>query len=53
MPCVSFVIQEIKEALIEERTDIMADPVLQEACSRSVSKHCDTVTHGRGRSKFV
>ncbi|XP_028417927.1 Golgi apparatus protein 1-like [Dendronephthya gigantea] len=40
---------EIKEALIEERTDIMADPVLHEACASSVSKHCDSVNHGRGR----
>ena len=47
-----FAIQEIKEALIEERTDIMADPVLHEACSRSVTKHCDGVSHGRGRSRF-
>ena len=45
--------QEIKEALIEERTDIMADPVLHDACSRSVAKHCDHVKHGRGRGKFV
>lgn len=49
---VSSALQEIKEALIEERTDIMADPVLHEACSSSVTKHCDAVSHGRGRSKF-
>ena len=40
---------EIKEALIEERTDIMADPVLHEACQRSVAKHCADISHGRGR----
>ena len=48
----SLLIQEIKEALIEERTDIMADPVLHEACQRSVTKHCDDISHGRGRSRF-
>ncbi|CAB3991054.1 Golgi apparatus 1, partial, partial [Paramuricea clavata] len=40
---------EFKEVLFEERTDIMADPVLHDACSRSVTKHCDGVSHGRGR----
>ena len=44
--------QEIKEALIEERTDIMADPVLHEACQGSVAKHCADISHGRGRSNF-
>ena len=30
----------------------MADPVLYDACHRSVSKYCEDINHGRGRGKF-
>ena len=26
--------------------------MLNDACSRSVSKYCDDINHGRGRGKF-
>ncbi|XP_046842726.1 Golgi apparatus protein 1-like isoform X2 [Xenia sp. Carnegie-2017] len=40
---------EIKEALIEERTDIMADPLLHETCFRAATRFCHEISHGRGR----
>ena len=39
--------------MLEESTDVMADPVVHEACATTITKHCDDVQHGHGNSKSL
>ncbi|XP_078482978.1 Golgi apparatus protein 1 [Ciona intestinalis] len=40
---------EVARLLLEGRSDIMADPVLHEACAIDLEEHCDQIPEGDGR----
>ena len=44
-------LQEVAQLLREGESDIMADPLLQEACALDLQSHCSHIPEGHGRSK--
>uniref|UniRef100_H2Y7T7 Golgi apparatus protein 1 n=1 Tax=Ciona savignyi TaxID=51511 RepID=H2Y7T7_CIOSA len=40
---------EVARLLLEGKSDIMADPVLHEACAADLDEHCSEIPEGKGR----